>query len=122
MTPAAVQLIDAEGRTRDDARVSAHDEPSTITLPDGLPRGTQVVSYRVISADGIRSAGSLVFSIGMRDGNGSCRPSATIRLAILIWLARIGVYLGLFAGVGGVFFCGWIARGTRGLEGDHRAP
>ena len=26
----------------------------------------------------------------------------------MIWLARIGVYLGLFAGVGGVFFAAWI--------------
>ena len=32
----------------------------------------------------------------------------------MIWLTRIGVYLGLFAGVGGVFFCGWIARISAG--------
>jgi putative copper export protein len=31
-------------------------------------------------------------------------------VADLIWLARTGVYLGLFAGVGGVFFSAWIGR------------
>jgi copper transport protein len=33
---------------------------------------------------------------------------------VLIWLARIGVYLGLFAGVGGAFFAAWIGRGADG--------
>ncbi len=32
---------------------------------------------------------------------------------VLIWLARIGVYLGLLVGVGGAFFAAWIGRGTR---------
>ena len=32
----------------------------------------------------------------------------------LIWLARIGVYLGLFVGVGGAFFVGWIGRARAG--------
>ena len=31
-----------------------------------------------------------------------------------IWLARIGVYLGLFVGVGGVFFAAWIGCGPDG--------
>jgi copper transport protein len=34
--------------------------------------------------------------------------------SILIWFARIGVYLGLFAGVGGVFFVAWIGQGPAG--------
>jgi copper transport protein len=33
---------------------------------------------------------------------------------VLIWLARIGVYIGLFAGVGGAFFAAWIGRGADG--------
>ena len=33
---------------------------------------------------------------------------------MLIWLARIGVYLGLFVGVGGVFFAAWIGQGPSG--------
>ena len=49
-------------------RVRAVDETIVITLPENLPRGTQVVSYRVISADGHPVAGSLVFSIGAVTG------------------------------------------------------
>ena len=36
--------------------------------------------------------------------------------AVLIWLARIGVYLGLFVGVGGVFFAAWIGQGPGGAR------
>ena len=35
-------------------------------------------------------------------------------MAVLIWLARIGVYLGLFVGVGGAFFAAWIGQGPSG--------
>lgn len=112
--PAAVKLIDGEGRRRDDARVSAHDDLIEITLPDDLPRGAQFVSYRVFSADGHPVGGSLVFSIGMSKGTVAARAEGTTGLAPLIWLTRIGVYFGLFAGVGGVFFCGWIARISAG--------
>src|ERR1700759_831283 len=65
VTPADVKLIDAAGKPRADAGVDAHGETIDIKLPDGLPSGTQTVSYRVISADGHPVGGSTVFSIGM---------------------------------------------------------
>jgi copper transport protein len=105
--PGAVTLIDAQGRTRDDVRVHAAGEAISVELPATLPQGSQIVSYHVISHDGHPVSGSMVFSIGM--------PSATARPASrnpwrdgLIWLVRIGLYLGLFAGVGGVFFLRFI--------------
>jgi copper transport protein len=108
VTPAVIRVIDAEGRTRDDAAVHATDETIEITLPTGLPAGTQVISYRVISADGHPVAGSMMFSIGM--GKAAAVPAnSDAVLAILIWLSRIGLYLGLFVGVGGVFFNAWTA-------------
>ncbi|MEA2837687.1 MAG: copper transport protein [Bradyrhizobium sp.] len=108
VTPAVIRLIDSDGTIRDDAVVRAVDETIDVTLPDGLPRGTQVVSYRVISADGHPVAGSMMFSVGM--GKSAAVPAASDSLVTtLIWLARIGLYLGLFAGVGGVFFEAWIA-------------
>jgi len=64
VTPAVVSLIDAEGKARDDAMVRSAGETIVITLPKNLPRGTQVVSYRVISQDGHPVAGAMVFSIG----------------------------------------------------------
>jgi copper transport protein len=108
VTPAVIRVIDSDGTTRNDAAVHAINETIEITLPQGLPAGTQVISYRVISADGHPVAGSMMFSVGM--GKSATVPSSSdSMLAILIWLSRIGLYLGLFVGVGGVFFNAWTA-------------
>lgn len=109
VTPGAINLIDAAGKLRADARVEAKGEAIKVTLPADLPRGTQIVSYRVISADGHPVAGAITFSIGEPTDN---KPPAETAAGIdgLIWLTRIGLYLGLFVGVGGAFFVNWIAR------------
>jgi copper transport protein len=113
VTPAVIRLIDATGKARDDVTVRTVDETIIITLPEDLPRGTAVVSYRVISEDGHPVGGSLVFSIGAATGAATAEADAG-PVAGLIWLARIGVYLGLFAGVGGAFFVTWIAPARAG--------
>jgi copper transport protein len=110
VAPAVVSLIDAAGIARA-VTVRAVDRSVVIVLPDDLPQGTQVVSYRVVSQDGHPVGGSLVFSIGNVTGgapSGSVITADTLMLPVLIWLFRIGVYLGLFVGVGGVFFAAWI--------------
>src|SRR5216684_302485 len=115
VTPAVVSLIDAAGKKRDDATVNTRGETVIVTLPLSLPQGTQVISYRVISEDGHPVAGSLVFSIGAATAaTATPTPSTAGSVNGLIWLARIGVYLGLLAGVGGVFFVTWIARARPG--------
>jgi copper transport protein len=113
VTLVAIGLIDATGKTRDDVTVRAVDDTITLALPASLPRGTQIVSYRVISQDGHPVGGSLVFSIGAVTGAAPAKTSADA-VDGLIWLARIGVYLGLFAGVGGAFFVAWVARARAG--------
>jgi copper transport protein len=113
VTSEVIRLIDAEGNVRDDATVQAVDDTIVITLPKNLPRGSQLISYRVISADGHPVGGSLVFSIGAATGTTVEQTSAG-PVAGLIWLTRIGVYLGLLAGVGGAFFAAWIAPGHAG--------
>ena len=107
VTPAVVRVIDAAGTTRDDVTVRVAGDTIVVTLPDNLPRGTQVVSYRVTSEDGHPVAGSMVFSIGAATG-AAANESHAGSVNGLIWLARIGVYLGLFVGVGGAFFVCWI--------------
>ena len=111
VAPTAVSLLDATGKPRDVA-IRAVDEAVEVTLPANLPEGTQVISYRVVSQDGHPVAGSLLFSIGVVTG--SAVPSGGGAVTPLIWLARIGVYLGLFVGVGGVFFAAWIGQGASG--------
>lgn len=111
VAPAVIGVIDAAGKTRDVATRAA-GQSVLIVLPDDLPQGTQIVSYRVVSQDGHPVAGSMVFSIGAVTG--AAPPAKASPLAVLIWLARIGVYLGLFVGVGGAFFAAWIGQGASG--------
>jgi copper transport protein len=112
VAPAIVSLIDANGKVRE-ISVRAVDQSVFVALPDNLPQGTQVLSYRVVSQDGHPVGGSLLFSIGVVTG-AAPQPGATWLVSALIWLTRIGVYLGLFAGVGGVFFAVWIGQGPSG--------
>ncbi|MBR0756794.1 CopD family protein [Bradyrhizobium jicamae] len=111
VAPTAVSLLDAAGKPRN-VSIHAVDQSVIVTLPTELPEGTQVVSYRVVSQDGHPVAGSLVFSVGKVTG--AAVPSGGGILDALIWLARLGVYFGLFAGVGGVFFAAWISHGPAG--------
>ncbi|MGY3589163.1 copper transport protein [Bradyrhizobium sp. USDA 4341] len=111
VAPTAVSLLDAAGKPRD-VTIRAVDQSVMVTLPADLPQGTQVVSYRVVSQDGHPVAGSLLFSIGVVTG--SAAPTGDGVLHALIWLARLGLYLGLFAGVGGVLFAAWIGQGPAG--------
>ncbi|WP_426615906.1 copper resistance CopC/CopD family protein [Bradyrhizobium sp. McL0616] len=114
VTPGAIQLIDGAGRERDDARVTVSGESISVAMPPDLPQGTAVVSYRVISQDGHPVSGSVIFSIGAPTAT---KPPANADggLNTLIWLARVGLYLGLFVGVGGVFFARWIAWSMTGM-------
>jgi copper transport protein len=111
VSPLVLRLIDARGVTHGALHHEARDRTITIHLPDGLPNGTQVLSYRVTSSDGHPIGGSLVFSIGAQT-TASAQPKSTgdTPLAAVIWLTRLGVYLGLFAGTGGAFFAAWIGR------------
>src|ERR1700761_8175217 len=89
----AVTLVDADGQLRDDATVDAKNEMISVAVPADVPRGTTVVSYRVISQDGHPVSGSVAFSIGAPSAT---KPPEANQIAVnaAIWLARIGVYLG----------------------------
>lgn len=117
VAPGVASLIDSAGRAHD-VTMRAVDRSVVIVLPDRLPRGTQVLSYRVVSEDGHPVAGSLIFSIGAATGAATQENAVpiSVTLASLIWLARIAVYLGLFVGVGGVFFAVWIGCGSYGSK------
>jgi copper transport protein len=106
-----LRLIDAKGVTHTDLRYAGRDETITIMLPGDLPNGTQVLSYRVTSSDGHPIGGSLIFSIGAPTASlPEQGAGANSLLAPAIWLARLALYVGLFAGAGGAFFTTWVGR------------
>ncbi|GLH75885.1 copper-binding protein [Bradyrhizobium sp. SSBR45G] len=107
VTVGALVLVDALGRRRDDLRVDATDQAVVIALPADLPRGSHLVSYRVISGDGHPVAGTVSFALGAPTTNAAAIERDLWRDG-LIWLARLGLYVGLFFGVGGVVFLSWI--------------
>src|SRR4051794_28068212 len=110
VTPAVIHVIDAHGKTLGDAAVQSAGETVEISLPGRMPAGTAVVSYRVISADGHPVAGSIMFSVGMAKVTAAPPLGSDAPLKMVIWLSRIGIYLGLFVGVGGAFFNAWTSR------------
>jgi copper transport protein len=115
VSPLIVRLI---GPTGEAVTPAVKAENSTLTVtPPPLRRGTHVLSWRVISADGHPVGGAVTFSVGA--------PSASPALAALdtdpavkvaIWATRLLIYLGLFVGVGGAGFIVLIAR-SRPLPG-----
>lgn len=107
-----VSLTDAKGRMHRDLMVTAHDATLAIAVPPDLPQGSQILSYRVTSGDGHPISGSLIFSVGTSSAPGT-RPTMSGEASVrpLLWLARVGLYLGLFVGGGGSFFLAWVAPG-----------
>jgi len=112
VSPLVIRLIAPDGSVTTPA---AAVENSTVTVtPSRLTqRGTHVLSWRVISADGHPVAGSLVFSVG----EASARPrpgtlpagDALVRAAF--WGVKLVLHVGIFVGVGGAFFRVWMADG-----------
>lgn len=81
------------------------DGGATLHIPvSGLARGTHVLSWRVVSADGHPVGGALLFSIGAPTANPfQGAESDPVRGALLV-IARVLLFVGLFGGIGGSLF------------------
>ncbi|HEV7259174.1 MAG TPA: CopD family protein [Bosea sp. (in: a-proteobacteria)] len=110
VSPLVLKLIAPDGSAQPLSRYGLADRTLTIEAPAGLGQGTHVLSWRVVSEDGHPVGGAVVFSIG--------EPSATPpdalaqgdpAVRLMLWIGRVGLYLGLFPGVGGAAFAVWIA-------------
>jgi copper transport protein len=109
VSPLVVRLVGPAGETVTPA-VRAENNTLTI-LPPPLRRGTHVLSWRVISADGHPVGGALLFSIEAPTASrelGALDTDPAVKTAI--WAARLLIYLGLFVGVGGASFIALIAQ------------
>lgn len=117
VSPIILRLVAPDGRgtplgfSLDGPRV-------VMPAPSGLAEGTYALSWRVISADGHPVGGATTFSIGAPSVGGAPKELQTIDAPVRsgIWVSRMLTYLGLFFGIGGVFFCRWLARSDAGLR------
>ena len=119
VSPLALRLVGEGGHTLELTDVAAVDATLTIRLPGPLPQGTHLLSWRVVSADGHPVGGALTFSVG-RPSAGAPRPEPQADRARqwTLWAAKLALYVGLFAGIGGAFYARWIAAGllSKGAE------
>jgi copper transport protein len=115
VSPLVVRLIGPDGET---VTPAVKAENSTLTIvPPRLARGSHVLSWRVISADGHPVGGALLFSVGApstRPAFGALDTDPAVKAAI--WATRLLIYLGLFVGIGGASFIAVIAQ-SRPLPG-----
>ena len=116
VSPLALRLVGPDGDTRTQRRRGG-GRHIVVGAARGLPRGTHLLSWRVISVDGHPVGGALMFSVGAPSVTPEAAPAARSPadaerpLRVAIWLARLVLYVGLFCGVGGAFYAAWIAGG-----------
>lgn len=114
VSPLALNLIRPGGKTSELTGYELKDRAVEIAAPTDLDRGTHVLTWRVVSADGHPIGGSVVFSIGEIS---SVPPAIedtgdeTVRDGL--WLTKLALYIGLFFGIGGVFAGVWLAPQSR---------
>jgi copper transport protein len=106
-----MRIIGPGGEVLAPTSVNAANTVVTI-VPPPLPQGTNVLSWRVVSADGHPIGGSLLFAVGAPSANaadGALDTDPAVRVAV--WAAKLALYVGLFVGIGGVVFGALIAPG-----------
>ena len=110
VSPVVLRLVEPNGDASELKEVTAENATLTVLLPRGIARGTHLLSWRVISADGHPVGGALIFSIGAPSApSGTPRVEPDRPLEWAIWTVKLLLYVGLFLGVGGTFYRTWIA-------------
>jgi copper transport protein len=112
VSPLVIRILDSDGSERRIRKIDQQNARLVVTA-EPLERGTHVLNWRVVSADGHPVGGAIVFSIGAPTARVAAAPSGDSAVRFAIWLVRWLVYGSLFVGVGGVFFCRWIAGNVR---------
>jgi copper transport protein len=111
VSPLVIRLIGPDGEQIPPRAVVAENNTIAVTAPANLQRGTHVLSWRVISADGHPVGGSLMFSIGAPSAQPVAGADSRAQRGVrpVLWAVKVVLYVGLFAGIGGAFFSTWIA-------------
>ncbi|MEJ0078489.1 MAG: copper resistance protein CopC [Alphaproteobacteria bacterium] len=113
VAPLVLKLVTPDGRTDVLQASRARDAALVIPVHARLPEGTHLLSWRVISLDGHPVGGTIVFSVG---APGAAPPSladsSDTAVLFALWVCKLVLYAGLFAGAGGSFFVTWLDRGS----------
>lgn len=110
VSPLVLNIIQPDGSSTKLTQIQAMPDGLQVALPTLAQQGAYALSWRVVSADGHPIGGTVVFSIGT---GGAPAPdkdvSASSGREVLIWLARMAWYAGLFMGVGAAAFGSFIS-------------
>ena len=104
VSPLSLRLVRPDGSSVALDRFAVRGDSVEIEAPSDVGRGTHVLSWRVVSADGHPVGGSAVFSVGepsARAPDVADDVDRTVRG--WLWASRVALYAGLFVGVGGAF-------------------
>ncbi|MCJ8056123.1 copper resistance CopC/CopD family protein [Shinella curvata] len=113
VSPLVLKLVRPDGTTTNLERFALRDKTLEITSPDDLGNGTYVMTWRVVSEDGHPVGGSSIFSIGAPSASQpAAMESADWLVRSALWISRIGLYAGLFLGIGGTFTLRWLISPT----------
>jgi copper transport protein len=118
VSPLVLSLIGPDGASRPLTRFTLADRTLSITPPSDLGQGTHVLSWRVVSEDGHPVGGSVLFSIGSPSAAPVVTTQSEPAVRFMLWLGKLGLYLGLAFGIGGVAFMAWAVA----LPNAARAP
>jgi copper transport protein len=111
VSPLVLTLVEGSGTS---SKVTSRVEGNNVIVdvPPTAVKGSYVLSWRVVSLDGHPVKGSVVFSVGAPSATpalGAVQTDDT-PLRVAIWICRLAIYLGLFIGIGGLFFEAFVAR------------
>jgi copper transport protein len=110
VSPLVLRLIGPDGTSRPLTHFTLTDRTLAIAAPSALADGTHVLSWRVVSEDGHPVGGSVLFSVGAPSAAPDLAASQTEpTVRVVLWLGKLGLYLGLALGIGGVAFMAWVA-------------
>ncbi|MDW6022309.1 copper resistance protein CopC [Mesorhizobium sp. BAC0120] len=117
VSPLVLKLVRPDGAAAPLDRYVLKDTTVAFAAP-ALSEGTHVLVWRVVSADGHPVGGSVVFSVGAPSASGPPDINAPESLPVLvvIWFSKLGLYAGLFFGIGGVFFLSWVGPAAGGVR------
>jgi copper transport protein len=111
VSPLVLKLVGPNGSDASLGKPKLDGRRVILGVPADLGTGSYVLSWRVISEDGHPVGGAVVFSVGMPSAGAAAEAAQAVDwpLRAAIWLCRLLVYGGLFAGAGGAFFLAWVA-------------